>query len=139
MREVLRNSARVVLDALGWQASLVALDRFLSPGEERFRARLLGMVSEENAKAREFCRSEVAAALEGIAKGSLREWLNVASGNRESIFGRASEAGCFAFPLEPLTQDHLDQRLVRHILRASARLASRRARRGCGKRIHSAV
>jgi hypothetical protein len=25
-------------------------------------------------------------ALEGIAKGSLREWLNVASGNRESIF-----------------------------------------------------
>jgi archaellum biogenesis ATPase FlaH len=78
MREVLRNSARVVLDALGWQASLVALDRFLSPGEDHFRARLLGMVSEENAKAREFCRSEVAAALEGDKK---------AAGMRDSILG----------------------------------------------------
>lgn len=78
MREVLRNTARVVLDALGWQASLVALDRFLSPGEEQFRARLLGMVSEENAKAKEFCKSEVAAALEGDKK---------AAGMRESILG----------------------------------------------------
>lgn len=78
MREVLRNTARVVLDALGWKASLVAMDRFLSPGEEQFRAKLLALVSEENSKAKEFCRSEISAALEGDKK---------AAGMRESILG----------------------------------------------------
>ncbi|MEW5891362.1 MAG: type IV secretion system DNA-binding domain-containing protein [Pseudomonadota bacterium] len=78
MREVLRNSARVILDALGWEASLLALDRFLSDGEERFRERILSRVSEENSKARDFCRYEVAACLEGDKR---------AAGMRESILG----------------------------------------------------
>jgi len=78
MREVLRNTARVVLDALGWQASLLAVDRFLSEGEEAFRERILARVSEENARARDFCRYEVAACLEGDKK---------AAGMKESILG----------------------------------------------------
>jgi hypothetical protein len=78
MREVLRNVARVVLDALGWQASLLAVDRFLTEGEETFREYVLSRVSEENAKARDFCRNEVAAALEGDKK---------AAGMKDSILG----------------------------------------------------
>lgn len=78
MREVLRNTARVVLDALGWEASLLAVDRFLSDGEERFRERVLSRVSEENAKARDFCKYEVAACLEGDKR---------AAGMRDSILG----------------------------------------------------
>lgn len=78
MREVLRNTARVVLDALGWQASLLAMDRFLSEGEERFREMVLSRVSEENERARDFCRYEVAACLEGDKK---------AAGMKDSILG----------------------------------------------------
>jgi len=79
MREVLRNSARVVLDAMSWQASLVALDRFLSPGEEHFRAVIMDKVSEENARARDFCQSEIVPALDGDGKK--------AAGMRDSILG----------------------------------------------------
>lgn len=78
MREVLRNTARVVLDALGWEASLLAMDRFLSEGEDRFRERILSRVSEENARARDFCRYEIAACLEGDKK---------AAGMKDSILG----------------------------------------------------
>lgn len=78
MREVLRNVARVVLDALGWQASLLAMDRFLSDNEQSFRERILSRVSEENTRARDFCRYEVAACLDGDKK---------AAGMRESILG----------------------------------------------------
>ncbi|MEP0805701.1 MAG: DUF853 family protein [Chloroflexota bacterium] len=78
MREVLRNTARVVLDALGWGASLLAMDRFLSEGEERFREMLLSRVSEENERARDFCRYEVAACLDGDKK---------AAGMKDSILG----------------------------------------------------
>ncbi|MCX7756111.1 MAG: type IV secretion system DNA-binding domain-containing protein [Anaerolineales bacterium] len=78
MREVLRNTARVILDALGWQASLLAVDRFLSDGETNFRERILSRVSEENSKARDFCRYEVAACLEGDKR---------AAGMRDSILG----------------------------------------------------
>jgi len=78
MREVLRNTARVMLDALGWEASLLAMDRFLSEGEERFRERILSRVSEENERARDFCRYEVAACLEGDKK---------AAGMKDSILG----------------------------------------------------
>jgi len=78
MREVLRNVARVVLDGLGWQASLVAMDKFLSDNEGAFRERVLSLVSEENARARDFCRYEIAACLDGDKK---------AAGLRESILG----------------------------------------------------
>ena len=37
MREVLRHSIRVILDAQRWNASLLSLDRFLTPGEEAFQ------------------------------------------------------------------------------------------------------
>jgi hypothetical protein len=78
MREVLRNTARVVLDALGWQASLLAMDRFLSEGEDSFRERILSRVSEENERARDFCRYEIAACLGGDKK---------AAGMKDSILG----------------------------------------------------
>jgi hypothetical protein len=86
MREVLRNTARVILDVLGWQASLLAVDRFLSEGEGSFRERILSRVSEENAKARDFCRYEVAACLEGDKK---------AAGMRDSILGAQSRLETF--------------------------------------------
>ncbi len=79
MREVLRHTARVVLDALGWQASLLAVDRFLTAGETAFRERLLSRVSEENARSRDFCRDEIAAALDGKKKRG--------GGMRDSILG----------------------------------------------------
>ncbi len=79
MREVLRHTARVVLDALGWQASLVAMDRFLTARESAYRERLLSRVSEESARSRDFCRDEIAAALDGEKKGG--------AGMRDSILG----------------------------------------------------
>lgn len=78
MREVLRNVARVVLDVLGWQSSLIAVDRFLTASEGAFREQLLAQVSEENSKARDFCRDEVSAALAGEKK---------AAGMKDSILG----------------------------------------------------
>lgn len=78
MREVLRNVARVILDVMGWQSSLIALDRFLTTSEGKFREQVLSQVSEENTKARDFCRDEVAAALEGDKK---------AAGMKDSILG----------------------------------------------------
>ena len=78
MREVLRNVARVVLDVLGWQSSLIAVDRFLTGSEGQYREKLLAQVSEENVKARDFCRDEVAAALNGDKK---------AAGMKDSILG----------------------------------------------------
>ncbi len=78
MREVLRQTARVVLDALGSQASILAMDRFLTPRERAFRERLLARVSEENTKARDFCRDQIAAALDG-EKGK--------AGMKDSILG----------------------------------------------------
>lgn len=69
MREVLRNAGRVILDALGSNASIVALDRFLSDGEAEFRQRVLSSVSDENAKAREYCQRHIVGALDGEKSG----------------------------------------------------------------------
>ena len=69
MREVLRHAVRVVLDVMKWNASLIALDRFLTKGEELFRERLLTNCSDEVARSREFCRDDLNPALEG-AKGT---------------------------------------------------------------------
>ena len=69
MREILRHAIRVVLDVQGWQASMIALDRFLTKGEETFRERLLANASDEVARSREFCREDLCPALEG-AKGT---------------------------------------------------------------------
>ncbi len=86
MREVLRHTLRVVLDALGPEASLVAVDRFLSPGEDLFRDTVLSRVSEENARSKGFAQDEIAAALEGVrGKGGLRESI-LAARRRVEIF-----------------------------------------------------
>jgi hypothetical protein len=69
MREILRHAVRVILDVQGWQTSLIALDRFLTKGEETFRERLLAEASDEVARSREFCREDLCPALEG-AKGT---------------------------------------------------------------------
>ena len=69
MREILRHAVRVILDVQGGQASLIALDRFLTKGEETFRERLLAEASDEVARSREFCREDLCPALEG-AKGT---------------------------------------------------------------------
>lgn len=79
MREVLRHSSRVILDALGWQASMIALDRFLTANESAFRERILAQVSDENSRSRDYCQYEIAAALDGEKKG--------ASGMLESVLG----------------------------------------------------
>ncbi len=63
MREVLRHSIRVLLEALGRQASLVGLDRFLSKGEDAFRERVLGRASEEVGRSKEYCGSDLFPAL----------------------------------------------------------------------------
>ena len=68
MREVLRHTSRVVLDALGYQASVLAVDRFLSSAETEYRQRILARVSEENAKSRDFCSEEVAGTLDDEKK-----------------------------------------------------------------------
>ncbi len=74
MREVLRHAVRCILDAQGWQASIIALDRFLSNGETAFRERILAGVSEEAAKSRDYCRDELFPALDGQKGGaSLRD------------------------------------------------------------------
>ncbi len=65
MREVLRHSIRLLLDVQGWQASLVALDRFLSPGEDAFRERILARATDEIARSREYCQNELVPALMG--------------------------------------------------------------------------
>ena len=69
MREILRHAVRVILDVQKGQASLIALDRFLTKGEETFRERLLVEASDEVARSREFCREDLCPALEG-AKGT---------------------------------------------------------------------
>ncbi len=69
MREILRHAVRVILDVQRGQASLIALDRFLTKGEETFRERLLAEASDEVARSREFCREDLFPALEG-AKGT---------------------------------------------------------------------
>ena len=79
MREVLRHSSRVILDALGWQASILALDRFLTASESAFRDRILSKVSDENSRSRDYCQYEVAAALDGEKKGG--------AGMKESVLG----------------------------------------------------
>lgn len=79
MREVLRHSSRVILDALGWQASLIALDRFLTATESAFRERILARVSDENSRSRDYCQYEIAAALDGEKKGG--------AGMKESVLG----------------------------------------------------
>jgi hypothetical protein len=86
MREVLRNVARVVLDVLGWQASLLAVDRFLSDDAEMFREYILSRVSEENIRARDFCRHEVAACLDGSKKASGMKDSILAARRRLEIF-----------------------------------------------------
>jgi hypothetical protein len=65
MREVLRHSIRVILDAQGWNASLLSLDRFLTPGEEAFQEAVLAQTSEENFKSRDYCRLNVLPAVAG--------------------------------------------------------------------------
>jgi len=86
MREVLRHTLRVVLDALGPEASLVAVDRFLSPNEDLFRDTVLARVSEENARSKVFAQDEIAAALEGVrGKGGLRESI-LAARRRVELF-----------------------------------------------------
>ena len=86
MREVLRHTLRVVLDALGPEASLVAVDRFLSPGEDLFRDTVLARVSEENARSKDFAQNEIAAALEGVrGKGGMKESI-LAARRRVEIF-----------------------------------------------------
>jgi len=86
MREVLRHVSRVVLDALGWEASLVAVDRFLDPAEKHFREALLARTSEENARSRDFARDEVAAALDGVkGKAGMRDSL-LAARRRVELF-----------------------------------------------------
>ena len=79
MREVLRHSCRVILDALGWQASILALDRFLTTNESNFREGILARVSDENSRSRDYCQYEIAAALDGEKKG--------AAGMKESVLG----------------------------------------------------
>ncbi len=69
MREVLRHAVRVILDTMKWNASIVALDRFLTKDQELFREKLLTNCSDEVARSREFCRDELNPALEG-AKGT---------------------------------------------------------------------
>lgn len=66
MREILRHSIRVLLDAQGWQSSLLGLDRFLNKKEVEFREQILSSVSEENARAADYCRNEIAPALEDV-------------------------------------------------------------------------
>lgn len=79
MREVLRHSCRVILDALGWQASILALDRFLTAQESQFRERILARVSDENSRSKDYCQYEIAAALDGEKKGG--------TGMKESVLG----------------------------------------------------
>ncbi len=63
MREVLRHSIRVLLDAAGYQASLVGLDRFLTKSEDAYRERVLGQASEEVARSKEYCENDLFPAL----------------------------------------------------------------------------
>ncbi|MEA2008556.1 MAG: type IV secretion system DNA-binding domain-containing protein, partial [Chloroflexota bacterium] len=65
MREVLRHSIRVILDAQRWNASLLSLDRFLTPGEEAFQEALLDQTSEENFKSRDYCQANILPAVAG--------------------------------------------------------------------------
>ena len=64
MREVLRHAIRVILDVQGWQASLISLDRFLSPGEDAFREAVLAKTSDENFKSRDYCTYNILPALQ---------------------------------------------------------------------------
>jgi hypothetical protein len=63
MREVLRHTIRVILDAQGWNASIIALDRFLTPGQDTFREAILSQTSEENFKSRDYCETNIIPAL----------------------------------------------------------------------------
>jgi hypothetical protein len=69
MREVLRHSIRVILDTQNWNASLISLDRFLTPGQEAFQEAILAQTSEENFKSRDYCQANILPALAG-AKGT---------------------------------------------------------------------
>ena len=51
MREVLRHSIRAILDAQGWNASLISLDRFLTQGEESFQEAILPKPLRRTSKA----------------------------------------------------------------------------------------
>lgn len=66
MREVLRHTIRTLLDVMGWQASLLALDRFLTKKETKFREEILSRVSEENTRSGDYCRYEIAPALDDV-------------------------------------------------------------------------
>jgi hypothetical protein len=65
-REILRHTIRTLLDVLGWQASLLALDRFLTRKESKFREQILAQVSEENTRSGDYCRFEIAPALDDV-------------------------------------------------------------------------
>ena len=65
-REILRHSIRTLLDVLGWQASLLSLDRFLTKKETKFREEILARVSEENTRSGDYCRFEIAPALDDV-------------------------------------------------------------------------
>ena len=65
-REILRHSIRTLLDVLGWQASLLSLDRFLTRKETKFREQILAQVSEENTRSGDYCRYEIAPALDEV-------------------------------------------------------------------------
>lgn len=85
-REVLRHVIRTLLDVQGWQASLLALDRFLTRKESRFREEILARTSEENARSADYCRYEIAPALDGEkGKASLMDSI-LAAQRRLEIF-----------------------------------------------------
>jgi len=72
MREVLRHSLNVLLDAYHEQASLVWLKRFLSDAgdaDAAFRERTLALCSREIADSRDYCQTKIKPALEGERGG----------------------------------------------------------------------
>ena len=85
-REILRHTIRTLLDVQGWQASLLSLDRFLTRKESRFREEILSRTSEENARSADYCRYEIAPALDGEkGKASLMDSI-LAAQRRLEIF-----------------------------------------------------
>lgn len=85
-REILRHTIRTLLDVQGWQASLLALDRFLTCKESKFREEILARTSEENARSADYCRYEIAPALDGEkGKASLMDSI-LAAQRRLEIF-----------------------------------------------------
>ncbi len=83
MREILRHSLHILVDALADEACLVALARFLS--QEEYRADILAQASDRVGESRAYWTDEVGPAIESGRGGEIKNSMMVAK-RRISIF-----------------------------------------------------